>query len=78
MNKAEAIEAMKKGLKVTHRYFDKNEYARMRQYGSRMIIDPSIYFLSDEHQVTEGMFWYDRQGEEWENGWSIYANCDEL
>jgi len=74
MTKQEAIKAMSDGMKVTHKYFDKDEYVRMRQYSSVPKTDPSIYWLSDNHQVTATMFWNDRSGEHWEKDWSIYSS----
>ena len=72
MTKQEAIKAMSEGRKVTHRYFDKDEYVKMREYGSVAKTDPSIYWLSDKHQVTATMFWNDRSGEHWNEGWEIF------
>jgi hypothetical protein len=73
MTKQEAKTAMSYGRKVTHRLFDKGEYIRMREYGNIARTDPSIYWLSDKHQVTARMFWNDRSGEHWNDGWEI---CD--
>ena len=70
MTKQEAIKAMSEGRKVTHRYFDKDEYIRMRNFGA--IIDPSIYWLSDKHQVTSAGFWHDRSGMQWNDGWELF------
>lgn len=72
MTKQQAIEEMKLGKKVTHRYFDKDEFIRMREYGSIPKIDSSIYWLSDKHQVSARMFWNDRNGDHWNDGWEIF------
>jgi hypothetical protein len=72
MTKHEAIKAMSEGRKVTHQYFDEHEYVRMRQFGSSPQIDPSMYVLSDKYPVSATMFWNDRSGPHWNEGWSIF------
>ena len=72
MNKQEAISKMTEGKKVTHQYFDNDEYVRMRIYGMPERTDTSIYWLSDKHQVSASMFWFDRSGDHWNEGWEIY------
>lgn len=71
MTKEEAIKAMAEGKKVTHQYMDPHEYISMREYESGAF-DSSIYWCSDKHQVTSKMFWHDRSGQHWNDGWQIF------
>lgn len=62
MTKQEAIFAMIRGEKVTHRYFTSDEYIYMNRQ--------EIY---SEDGVNHGVtFWHYRQGEEWKKDWQIY------
>ena len=62
MSKAEAIQAMHNGKKVTHYNFSDNEFIYMK--------DGEIY---DENGYSmHGEFWKWRQGECWEKDWSLY------
>jgi hypothetical protein len=74
MTKQEAIKAMSEGKKVTHRFFEKDEYVKMREFGSVAQTDPSIYWLSGKYQVSATMFWNDRSGQHWETDWSIWSS----
>jgi hypothetical protein len=62
MNKKEAIEAMKVGKKVTHEYFNSDEYIYM--------IGESLYD-EDDLNLDRNDFWSDRLTENWSNGWSV-------
>ncbi len=63
MTKAEAIQAMKSGEKVTHRFFSDSEFITMRGV---MIIDENDYKLDP----TE--FWRYRKSEAFNTDWEIY------
>lgn len=72
MNKIEAIEAMKQGLKVTHRYFATDEYIYMK---NGEIYDENDYKMScigaNNQLIT---FWTDRTDSAWiDGGWRIYV-----
>ena len=75
MNKIDAIQAMLNGHTVTHRYFDNDEHVAMRKYQDEKgctKIDSKIYVLSSKHEVSEIMFWHDRSGAHWNEGWEVY------
>lgn len=62
MSKQEAIEAMKQGKKVFHRYFDKDEWITMQ----------GLYIVTEKgHRIFQDMFWADRNREGWDDGYSI-------
>ena len=68
MNKAEVEQAMNAGKTVRHDSFDHDEYIYK--------IDGTIYDENDfkmEILTPNGVvdFWTDRQGPEWNEGWSI-------
>ena len=62
MTKDEAIQAMKKGFKVTHQYFSSDEFIYME---NGRIHDENGYDLDDE-------FWQWRQEDYWLTGWDLY------
>lgn len=62
MSRQEAIEAMKRGEKVTHRFFEPHEWITIEGHGIRF---------------TQG-FWPDRTGNEWETDWEIYKRKPKL
>jgi len=63
MTKQEAIEAMQKGEKVTHRYFSKYEWAKLE--GHSIITEDGV-------RITEKEFWSIRTNPAWEEDWSIF------
>ncbi len=63
MSKDEAIQAMKEGKKVTHRFFTPTEFITMR---SGHIVDELGYHLNAKQ------FWSFREHESFETDWSIY------
>lgn len=67
----EAIQAMKQGKKVTHRYMEPDEFIRMREFAVNKF-DPSVYWLSDKYQVSAYVFWKDRTAEGWNDGWELF------
>lgn len=64
MTKQEAIEAMKGGAKVTHRFFEPQEWITMK--GNLRIITEEGY----EFPTVE--FWGFRKSVQWETDWSIW------
>jgi hypothetical protein len=63
MTKFEAIEAMKAGHKVRHRYFSPDEWVTIKDHD---------YLFEDGVICSPTLFWMDRQGEMWNNDWEIY------
>lgn len=64
MTKIEAIEAMKRGEKVTHPYFSDTEYITMK--GNFTIVDEKGYHCEDK------IFWSYRVSSAFEKDWSIF------
>lgn len=69
MDKQQAIEAMLKGKKVTHRYFDPNEWVRMT--------DGHTVETEDGVSYSAALFWsireYDKSSiENWGKDWSLF------
>lgn len=64
MNKAEAIEAMKAGKKITHEYFSGDEWMTME---NGKILTEEGY----RHSANE--FWFFRTAEGWQQGYSLYT-----
>lgn len=62
MTKEQAIEAMKEGKKVRHRYFSEHEWMMMGRRG--LVFENKV-----SCSFTE--FWQRRRTTEWEVGWSI-------
>lgn len=69
MTKDEAIEAMKRGHKVTHRFFFPGEWVRMIYSG--------VYMTEDGKRIYQDSFWKIRSSEVWQNGWEIYKEDHE-
>jgi hypothetical protein len=67
MTKEEAIQAMKKGKRITHRYFTPNEWMTSSKNGRE------IRFEGGE-KMFSGEFWHFRQGKEWEDGYSLHSS----
>lgn len=63
MTKEQAIEAIKAGLKVQHRYFTDNEYLEMLENGK--------YKFEDGNICNSQEFWSYRTIEGWFDGWSL-------
>lgn len=62
MTKAEAIQAMQEGKKVTHLYFSPDEWMTMRE---------GEIVLEDGVVCPQGDFWFYRWGPEWNDGYEI-------
>lgn len=65
MTKEEAIKAMIENKKVTHRYFDDGEYIQLTA-------DHQNILFEDGNRISASIFWSDRIGSHWNNGWDIY------
>jgi hypothetical protein len=63
MKKAEAIEQLKKGKKLTHRYFSFDEW---------MVLNGLVLTFEDGVKITLDEFFRDRLGNGWEDGYSIF------
>ncbi len=61
MTKYEAIQALRKGEKITHRYFSSDEFIYMKD-GT----------LRDENDYNMSEFWQLRSATEWNDGYEIY------
>jgi len=66
MTKNEAIEAMHKGEKVTHRYFSDEEFVYMKGHDRRTV------WTEDGAHIAASIFWDDRAGDAWETDWSLF------
>jgi hypothetical protein len=66
MTKNEAIELMKQGKKLTHKYFGTEEWVSMGNDG-QMILEDGV-------ECTPEEFWYWRKYSYWDKDWSIF-NC---
>ena len=66
MTKADAIDAMNKGMKVVHCTFCKGEWITIKK-------DKGVIVLLDEngYHLNWPLFWQDRPGPEWNEGWKI-------
>lgn len=65
MTKAEAIQAMENGKKVTHKYFSPEEWATMEM---------GLIVLEDGVKCEPDEFWKYRKDPMFDNDWSIYKN----
>lgn len=74
MNKIELQQYLNKGYRMTHEYFSDDEYIYLKD---GEIHDENGYRMrcnGPNNQVIT--FWTDRQGPEWNDGWSIYCPKD--
>lgn len=67
MTKLEAIEQMKAGQKLTHRYFTSDEWVKSNQSGTRLILEDGVEGSPHE-------FWQWRTDESWNSDWEIFKN----
>jgi hypothetical protein len=67
LTKEQAIEAMKQGKRVTHRYFDDVEFIAMNSKGMIVFEDGVISVDPEE-------FWKWRTSHLFDNGWTILPN----
>ena len=64
MLKAEALQALDEGKKITHRLFDDDEWMEL--------CHGLIIFEDGVNCTLEEFFNKDRQGSQWEDGYSIF------
>lgn len=64
MKKEEAIILMKEGQRITHRYFDPNEWMTMN--GNKIELEDGV-------KCSETEFWHWRTQECWNDGYSLYV-----
>jgi hypothetical protein len=64
MTKTEVIQAMREGQKVTHEYFTEKEWMQLTPTG--------LYKFEDGVVCPSLLFWADRTGDKWEDGWSLF------
>lgn len=62
-NRLDAEKLMDKGLKVTHKFFNYNEWVT-KQDGDML--------FEDGHTCSPDEFWKYRRTSEWYSGWSVY------
>lgn len=60
----EALQAMKEGKKVKHRFFSEDEWVKSNE-------DNTIFTFDDGVTVSASMFWLDRNGEAYLTDWII-------
>ena len=60
----EALQAMKEGKKVRHRFFSEDEWVKSNE-------DNTIFTFDDGVTVSASMFWLDRNGEAYLTDWII-------
>ena len=66
MDKAEAIQQMKLGKKLTHRYFSDDEWVTIDKHGQIL--------LEDGVTCSQYEFWNHRKQDWWNDGWSLFDN----
>lgn len=64
MNKAEAIQAMQDGKKVTHRYFDSNEFIMLKD---------GMIETEEGYRCSIKIFWGHRTEQHFQTGWEIFT-----
>lgn len=66
MTKEEAIELMKKGVKMTHDFFTPTEWVSIGKNGK--------YVFEDGVECNHDEFWQYRQNEYWKDGWIVFKD----
>jgi len=64
MNKQQAIDAMRRGHKVTHRFFGDKEWLKMRS--------DFVYEFEDGFTCSASEFWKYRIEATWNEDWEIF------
>jgi hypothetical protein len=65
MTKQEAIEALDRGEKITHKYFSPDEWVKKYDNNGNLILEDGVI-------CSEWEFWYHRTQDFFNNGWEIY------
>lgn len=71
MTKQEAIAAMERGEKITHRYFTPEEWMTI-------IKGENVYTCEDGEKCTPSWFWASRTDPDWQYGYSIFKEPEKL
>lgn len=66
MNKSEAKLAIASGKKIKHRYFDDHKYVKLSNDNR------NLYEFEDGVKITPLMFWTDRIGKIYNDGWYLF------
>ena len=69
MNKEQAIEALKQGKKLTHRFFLETEFIYLKE---GILYDEENVNLG--HPDLNAEFWQIRRAKNWDSDWTIYSN----
>lgn len=64
MTRIEAIEALRKGKKISHSYFSLDEYVERLADGN--------YRFEDGVICSPTLFWHDRSDHIWDNDWYLF------
>lgn len=64
MTKSEAQAALEEGKKITHRYFEPEEF--IEKAGNNLRDEAGLLFSSDE-------FWKERLAKHFDDGWDIFS-----
>jgi len=64
MDRKQAIEYMKMGLKLTHRFFTPNEWVSLNRSG-QIVTEEGLLIHSEE-------FWSVRESSLWNKDWSVW------
>lgn len=64
MTQEAAIEQMKRGEKITHRYFSNNEW---------MTMENGMILLEDGYKIHPDEFWGLRHQDGWKDGYEYYG-----
>lgn len=67
MNREQAKQALAEGKRISHRYFE--DYEWVKQVGNLMEME-------DGNQIPIDIFWHDRSGEHFNDGWFEFALLD--
>lgn len=70
MIKAEAIQAIENGQKVTHEYFTDKEWVCLDESG--------MYKTEDGYLTDQSVFWAYRTDISWETGWSVFEEPESI
>lgn len=65
MTLKEAKQLMSEGKKLTHRYFQDNEWITSNDKGDIIFEDGTV--------VSSQLFWFDRSGKSWQTDWKLYT-----
>lgn len=65
LTQEQAIEALKEGKTLTHRFFERHEYIYQNGF---------TIFFEDGNSVNSSQYWWQKNAEEWQVGWDILVN----